>query len=83
MFKYKRRLGENYKLYSHDLINNLFNHPYTKIEFVERELIISRKTASGYLNQLAKDGILKKVKIKKSNYYVNVPVFDIFITSHG
>ena len=48
--------------YSQDLLNNLFKHPYTKIEFVERDLGVSRITASKYLNQLATDGLLEKQK---------------------
>ena len=62
------------------MINNLFKHPYTKIEFIESDLKITRKTASGYLNQLAKDGLLEKIKIKNSNYYVNRPLYNIFIS---
>ena len=37
------------KIYSQDLLNNLFKHPYTKIEFVEKELNINRQTAGSYL----------------------------------
>lgn len=36
MADYKKRLRNDLpKLYSQDLLNNLFRHPYTKIEFVE------------------------------------------------
>jgi len=62
---------------SHDLINILFKHPYTKIDFLERELKIHRKTASSYLNSLADAGMLTKVKIWKSNYYVNEPLLKL------
>lgn len=34
MMEYKRKLRGNYKFYSQDLLNNLFKHPYTKIEFI-------------------------------------------------
>ena len=78
MMDYKHRIRNQYKFYSQDLINNLFKHPYTKIEFVEQELKVSRKTASGYLNQLSEDGFVKKMKIKNSNYYVNLPLFTLF-----
>ena len=63
IFEYKNLLRDNYKFYSQDLLNNLFKHPYTKIEFIENDLGVSRITASKYLNQLAKDGLLKKKKI--------------------
>ena len=71
MFEYKNLLRNNYKFYSQDLLNNLFKHPYTKIEFIENDLGVSRITASKYLNLLAKDNVLKKEKLGTGNYYVN------------
>lgn len=67
----KREIRANHGFYSQDLINTLFQHPYTKIEFVVRDLRISRYTAANYLNKLADDGTLRKDKLGKSNYYVN------------
>ncbi|MEM1326902.1 MAG: Fic family protein [Bacteroidota bacterium] len=67
----KHQIRTNHKFYSQDLLNTLFKHPYTKIEFVMNDLQISRATASNYLNTLAKDDILRKDKLGKSNYYVN------------
>jgi Fic family protein len=67
----KNNLRDNYKFYSQDLLNHLFKQPYTKIEYLVSELNISRITASGYLNKLAEDGVLKKKKVGKSNYYLN------------
>ena len=64
-------MRNNYKFYSQDLLNNLFKHPYTKIEFIENDLGVSRITASKYLNQLAKDKVLKKEKLGTGNYYIN------------
>ena len=58
LIEYKHKIRNNYKFYSQDLLNNLFKHPYTKIEFLEDELGISRITAATYLNKLAEDGIL-------------------------
>lgn len=72
LFDYKHRIREGFKFYSQDLINNLFAHPYTKIEFVERELDVSRLTATKYLDALTAEGFVKKVKVGRSNYYVNV-----------
>ena len=66
------------KIYSQDLLNNLFRHPYTKIEFLCEELNISRKTASNYLNELTEYGFLEKQKIWKTNFYVNVPLYNMF-----
>jgi Fic family protein len=56
----------------------LFSHPYTKIEFVERDLGISRLTATKYLDALAEAGFLKKQKIGRNNYYINLALDQIF-----
>lgn len=68
----KHHIRANYKFYSQDLINSLFNHPYTKIEFLERELRISRLTATKYLDALTDGGVLQKHRIGRNNYYVNL-----------
>jgi Fic family protein len=72
LFDYKHRIRDGYKFYSQHLINNLFTHPYTKIEFVQRDLKVTRVTATKYLEALAEGGLVKKQKIGRSNYYVNV-----------
>ena len=77
MKEHKIRLRDNYKFYSQDLLNNLFKHPYTKIEFIVEDLGVSRITAANYLNKLAKDGLLKKEKIGTGNYYINEPLFEL------
>ncbi|MFN5416642.1 MAG: Fic family protein [Flavobacteriia bacterium] len=76
MQKYKIQLRANYKFYSQELLNHLFKQPYTKIEFLMQNLGISRITASNYLNQLAKDGLLKKQKNGNTNYYINVELMN-------
>jgi len=77
LLEIKRRIRDSYKFYSQDLINNLFNHPYTKIEYMERDLRVSRLTATNYLNELAEGGFLKKQKIGRTNYYINVALTSI------
>jgi Fic family protein len=77
MMNYKHTLRDNYKFYSQDLLNNLFKHPYTKIEFLVNDLKVSRITAANYLNKLAEDGLLKKERIGTGNYYVNEPLFKL------
>ena len=78
MLKTKHDLCERVpKLYSQDLLNNLFRYPYTKIEFVEKELGVSRVTASKYLEQLTKAGFLRKQRMGKTNFYINDPLFDL------
>lgn len=77
MMHYKNTLRRNYKFYSQDLLNNLFKHPYTKIEFIQRDLNVSRITAANYLNQLAGDNLLTKKKLGTGNYYINGPLFEL------
>jgi Fic family protein len=73
----KHEIRQKYRFYSQDLINNLFTHPYTKIEFVEKELNVSRLTATKYLNELVAGGFLEKHKIGRSNFYVNTHLYNI------
>jgi Fic family protein len=63
------------KIYSQDLLNNLFHYPYTKIEALERDLGVSRVTAGKYLELLTAAGFLHKQKIGKTNFYINTPLF--------
>jgi Fic family protein len=77
MMNYKNILRKNYKFYSQDLLNNLFKHPYTKIEFIQRDLNVSRITAANYLNQLSDDKLLTKKKLGTANYYINDPLFKL------
>ncbi|MBX7162941.1 MAG: Fic family protein [Saprospiraceae bacterium] len=80
MLNYKHRLRDNYKFYSQDLLNNLFKHPYTKIEFVVNDLGVSRLTAANYLNKLADDKMLRKNKLGTGNYYINEELFNLLTT---
>jgi Fic family protein len=73
----KQRIRDGYKFYSQDLINNLFNHPYTRVEFAQRELRVSRLTATRYLDKLTEDGVLEKLRVGRNNYYVNRPLFNL------
>jgi len=77
LFDTKHRIRDAFRFYSQDLINNLFTHPYTKIQLVERDLNVSRITATKYLDALAEAGFLEKRKIGRSNYYMNVALTEI------
>jgi len=77
IFEYKNILRNNYKFYSQDFLNNLFKHPYTKIEFIEKDLGVSRITAAKYLNVLTIDGVLKKQKLGTGNYYINEKLMNL------
>jgi Fic family protein len=74
---YKHRIRAQYKFYSQDLVNNLFSHPYTKIEFIQRDLKVSRLTATRYLDLLTEGGFVHKQKVGRSNFYINRPLYGI------
>lgn len=71
------------KQYKHELLNNLFFHPYTKIDFIERDMQVQRKTASKYLDMIVEAGLLEKVKLGTSNYYVNTRLVELFTQVNG
>jgi Fic family protein len=75
--KQKHEIRNNFKFYSQDLINNIFHHPYTKVAFLERDMRVSRATATRYLDALAKHGILEKHKLGRENYYLNKELVDL------
>lgn len=68
------------KQYRHELLNNLFFHPYTKVEFLEKELMVSRVTAQRYLNTLMETGLIDRLRIGRAYYYMNVPLMKLFIS---
>jgi Fic family protein len=76
----KRRIRTTHrKIYSQDLLNVLFAHPYTKIQFVMDDLRVSRLTATKYLDTLTQGGFLEKRKVGRSSYYINLALFDILL----
>lgn len=72
MQQHKHRLRDELpKIYSQDLINNLFRHPYTKIDLVMGELRVHRNTATKYLDEVVRIGLLTRHKLGKENFYFN------------
>ena len=73
------------RIYSQDLINNLFRHPYTRIEYVMNDIGVSRPTATSYLEKLAEDNELRVEKIVRgrNNYYVNVALVQLLTDNTG
>jgi len=63
------------KIYSKDLLEILFMHPYTKIDMLVSNLGMTRQTASKYLKELESIGFLEEKKIKNSKFYINKELF--------
>ena len=60
------------KIYSKELLESLFYEVYTKISYIEKACKVTRLTASSYLNQLEKIGLLESKKIGREKIYKNV-----------
>ncbi|MDU0809248.1 Fic family protein [Aquirufa regiilacus] len=65
------------KIYSQDLINSLFKYPYTKIEYIQQDLGVSRNTSIRYLEELVNAKILVKHKIGRENFYEHKKLFTL------
>ena len=79
MTDYKTQIRQQLpKIYSKDLLETLFKHPYTKIEYVERDLQVSYLTARSYLDKLTDTGLMQKQKIGKTNIYTNPALIELF-----
>ncbi len=70
-------------VYSQDILNNLFRHPYTRIAFVMNDLNVSRPTATRYLHQLTERSFVEKRKIGNHVYYVNRKLAQLFLNVSG
>lgn len=62
-------------IYSKDLIEIIFQQPYTKISFLVDAGIAKRQTASNYLKTLVEMGILREQPIGREKYYINDALF--------
>ncbi len=82
MAEYKHRIRDSHpSFYSQDLINVLFSYPYTRIVILKERLGVSYLTARKYLDILAADNLLEKVRIGRDSYYVNVSMMRILTDS--
>ena len=70
------------KGYSHELLDNLFSYPYTKIEYVVNAAEISYPTARSYLKTLVDNHLLQKIHKGRSNYYLNIPLIQLLMHSN-
>lgn len=79
----KAQLSENLpKIYSKDLLELLFMHPYTKINFLVDKLDVTRKTAGVYLREIEKLGILESIRVGREVYFINKKLFEILKTKY-
>jgi cell filamentation protein, protein adenylyltransferase len=65
------------KIYTKDLVEELFRLPYTKRNNIARAGIGNIKTAGTYLIRLEEIGILRSVTVGKEKLYLNVRLMEI------
>lgn len=65
------------KIYKKELIELIFEKPYSKIEFVVNQLQVERKAASRYLRELEEIGILSSQKIGRETIYINKELIEV------
>lgn len=65
------------RVYSKDLIEQIFRQPYCKIQFLERAGMGTRQTCSKYLRELERLGVLHGRKFGREMYFINVALFDL------
>ncbi len=65
------------KIYRKELVELLFEQPYSKTEFVVNKLNVERKAASRYLKKLEAIGIVEPKKIGREVLYINKRLIDI------
>ncbi len=68
---------EEPKIYSRELIEIVFRHPYSKIRFVEEAGVANRQTASKYLQALSRMGLLRPVRSGREIYFLNDELLSI------
>ena len=59
------------KIYSKELVEIIFENPYSKIDFLVKKLNINRKTASKYLKELEEKNYLSHLQTGKEILYIN------------
>jgi len=65
------------KIYSYDLVEEIFLQPYCKPAFLVERGIGNRQTAMKYLKALEEIGVLASMRIGKERIYVNTKLFEL------
>ena len=59
------------KIYSHELVQTIFEQPYCRISNLVENNIAKRQTASVYLKQLADISVLNEIQAGKEKLFVH------------
>ncbi len=67
------------KIYTYELVNLLFQQPYTRIINLTNSQIAERQTASKYLKELVNIGVLQEVQKGRDKLFIHPKLIDILI----
>lgn len=67
------------KIYSRELVEIAFRHPYAKIRFLEDAGLATRQTASKHLQALSELGLLRTVRSGREVYFLNEALIRLLI----
>ncbi|MGN6512980.1 MAG: protein adenylyltransferase Fic [Lysobacteraceae bacterium] len=73
--------GERPKVYSHELVDVLFNQPYCRIQNVVDAGIAKRETAARYLRELVDIGVLQEQRMGKEKLFLH-PAYLRLLSNH-
>jgi Fic family protein len=71
------------KIYSHELIDVVFEQPYCRISNVVEAEIAGRQAASRYLKALVSIGILREQAFGREKLFVNAKLLDLLTREDG
>lgn len=67
------------KVYSHELVNLIFELPYCRIQNVTSRGIAARQTASSYLKQLVKVGVLSETQVGREKLFIHLRLMRLLV----
>lgn len=66
------------KVYSHELVQLIFEQPYCRIQYLVEHGIAKRQTASSYLKQLCEIGVLQERSVGKEKIFLHPKLVNLF-----
>jgi Fic family protein len=70
------------KIYSHELIQIIFEQPYCRIQNLVDANVAKRQTASVYLKHLAEIGVLNELQVGKEKLFVHPKLMQLMTTDN-
>jgi len=71
------------KIYSHELVQTIFEQPYCRINNLVEKNIAKRQTASVYLKHLAEIGVLNEIQAGKEKLFVHPKLIQLMIEDNN